>query len=504
MTDPARTATTHPRLSVAHPAPRATLAVRPGPPIATAGGTAKIGQTQTAPPSRADQGAALSSDSIRAFIETEIEARQCVNLDSLRFVITNATRKVAPYDQAFLCEPRPTGGWHVTCASSVSKLDAQTPLMRFLTSWLDWSIEKPGVGPNEPRTCNLHDDARELNFSAHDIPFAHALWLPLKSTDGQVLGALVALKSDPWQPQVMPVVVPLSGAYAHAWAALAPQTSGPGQRAWRAMTRRRIALTVTAAAAFAAFIPVPMSSLAPAEIVAAEPALITAPLDGVIQDVSIAPGTLVAKDQILLTFNDTKLKSDAEVARRNKEVAQARYFRVVQTATANQKELENLAIAKAELDVATAELSMAEHLLARAVIRAPRPGLAIYSAKSDWIGKPVHTGERIMDIGDPEKTELRIDMPVSDAISLSAGGSVALFLDGDPLTAIEGTITRIGYRPVLSADRQLVYRVHARIAGDTPRRIGLRGIARASNGDVPLWFYLLRRPIASLRQRFGL
>ena len=36
------------------------------------------------------------------------------------------------------------------------------------------------------------------------------------------------------------------------------------------------------------------------------------------------------------------------------------------------------------------------------------------------------------------------------------------------------------------------------------RRIGLRGIARIHGESVSLWFYLLRRPISAVRQRFGL
>lgn len=507
MTDPVRTNVQPPRAAVSRPTPRPRPALRAAVvPSPTLSAPSAAQGAQTAVPLRLGTGASAgaSSDSIRAFIELEMEARQCANLDSLRFVIANGTRKVAAFDQALLVEPKPAGGWHITCASSVHKIDAQTPLVRFFSAWLDRTSASAGIRFDEARTIDLTEDARAFELPDEVGHSAHAFWLPIKSRDGRLLAALLALKQEPWPQQSSSVLLPLAGAYAHAWAALAPAADSPARRALRFVTKRRLALAAILAAALAAFIPVPMSSLAPAEIVAAEPALIAAPLDGVIQDIAVVPGTQVATDQILITFNDTRLKSEAEVARRNMQVAQARYFKIIQAATANRKETEDLAIAKSELDVASAELAAAKDLLARSVVRAPRAGLAIYSAKSDWIGRPVHTGERIMDIGDPAKTELRIEMPVADAISLTAGGPVALFLDGDPLTAIDATITRISYRPVLSAERQLVYKVHAKLDAAATYRIGLRGIARTSNGDVPLWFYLLRRPIASLRQRFGL
>jgi hypothetical protein len=149
-------------------------------------------------------------------------------------------------------------------------------------------------------------------------------------------------------------------------------------------------------------------------------------------------------------------------------------------------------------------LTYAQELLARSEIRAERSGLLIYSAKSDWLGKPVAVGERLMEIGDPAKSEMKIELPIADAIALRAGGKVSLFLDGDPLRSIEGTIVRTSFRPTLTADQQLAFRSYAKFTDGQPRRIGVRGIARVDGETVSLWFYLFRRPIAAVRQRIGL
>ena len=486
--------------------PAATSIRKPIPRLVAGGaiarGEERTTQSQSPPPAR-------GPDPVAAFIELEMEARQCADLDSLRLAIVNSTRKLADYDQAFLLERSksagaPEQGWRITRAASVGKIDANAPQIRVLEAWAQHAIQAAGGDASRTRLADLAQDAQAFAIDIAAISSRHAFWLPLKRRDGTVLAVLLALKSDPWKPQAAPMLLPLAAAYGHAWDALLPKSHDAARKALGFVTGRRFALAVGLLAGIAAFIPVPMSSLAPAEVVARQPILVTAPIDGVIEDILEPPGKPVAKDTPILRFVDVQLRNDYEIAKRNKAVASARYFRFVQSATAEQKDVHELAIAKAELDVATAELAYAQDLLARAEVRAGAAGVLIYSAKSEWIGRPVATGERIMEIGDPERTQIRIDLDVSDALTVQEGGRVSLFLDGDPLRPVEGTITRASYRPVPNGDSQLVYRVHAAFSDGQPRRIGLRGVARISAEDVPLWFYLFRRPIAAVRQRLGI
>lgn len=435
------------------------------------------------------------------FIDLQVEARRCADLDALRFAIVNSTRKLAGFDQAFLAEPAVGQSWTITRGSSVASVDRKSDVVRRIASWIEVCGTTPGKGTGEARLANLAEEAPQ---AAPALPFPHALWLPIKARDGRILAALVALKSEAWRPQHSALLLPLADAYGHAWNALAPKTAAPAARLKGYLTRARLALAAACLALLAAFVPVPMSALAPAEIAAAEPMLVTAPIEGVIADIMVAPGEWVEKGLPILRFVDVKLRNDVEVARRNKAVAEARHFKVMQSSVATQKDMQELATTKAELDVAVAELKFAEDMLARSVIKAERSGLLIYAAKSDWIGKPVAVGERLMEIGDPASTEIKIDMPVTDAIAIDHGSRVSLFLDGSPLSSIEGRVYRTSYRPTPTADQQMAFRVYARFTDATPRRIGMRGVARVENGTVSLWFYLLRRPISALRQRFGL
>ena len=464
---------------------------------------------RTSPPATADVAAPLSAAPPQAapisiFVELEIEARQCTSIDSLRFAIVNSTRRIAGFEMAFLAEPTATGRWTLTHGSDVAKIDRNAPTIDTLENWLRHARHAEALARAEPRLFDILAETREWGLPTSDLAFPQAFWLPIRNREGRTLAALLALKTAEWRPQHTALLMPLAGAYGHAWDALLPKTSGPIARLSRSISRSRLAWGVAVACVIGAFIPIPMSALAPAEVVATEPVYVTSPIDGVIGEITAPPGAWVDKGTPIVRFVDVKLRNDAEVARRSRAVAEARYFKVIQTGLATQKDMHEIATAKTELDVARAELDYAIELLARAEIKAERSGLLIYSAKSDWIGKPAAIGEKIMEIGDPGRSEIRIDLPVSDAIALKAGGNVALFLDGDPLRSVAGRITRMSYRPTLTAEQQLAFRIHAEFADQQSRRIGLRGVARVSGDNVPLWFYLFRRPISSLRQQVGL
>jgi len=144
-------------------------------------------------------------------------------------------------------------------------------------------------------------------------------------------------------------------------------------------------------------------------------------------------------------------------------------------------------------------------MLAKAEIRAPRAGLAVFSDKKSLIGKPMVVGERILEIADPRMVELRIDVPVDDAIILRDDARVKVLLDAAPLSAIEAHIVYSDYQAKPSDANVLSFRAIAELINDEadPPRLGGRGSAQIYGDRVPLAFFLLRRPFAKLRQWTG-
>ena len=95
-------------------------------------------------------------------------------------------------------------------------------------------------------------------------------------------------------------------------------------------------------------------------------------------------------------------------------------------------------------------------------------------------------------------------MPVKDSITIKEGARVKVFLDIDPMNAIEGKVERFLYEPEKKSEDILAFKVLAFIDDKKLPRIGLRGSAKIYGEDVKLFFYLFRKPITTVRQFIGL
>ena len=66
------------------------------------------------------------------------------------------------------------------------------------------------------------------------------------------------------------------------------------------------------------------------------------------------------------------------------------------------------------------------------------------------------------------------------------------FLDSSPLSSIEGKILRTSYKPELTAENILAYKIHASLEDNIePPRIGLRGSAKIYGDRTSLFIISL-------------
>lgn len=434
-----------------------------------------------------------ASSPLAALISLESQLRRVATLDALRILVSNESRRTINYRQAFVLECI-AGRWFVSAVSSVSRVDRNAPLLL--------SISK---GVAECDFSNGHaaiDMAKAgLDFGEATYPFSKGFAVPLRDRGGKIFAALVFARETAWTEMEIALGGAIADATAHAWLALKPRRS-----LFAVLPRKRILAASALAFFLISFIPVPLTALAPAEVVGRKPVVVSAPLDGVVANLPKLPNETVAEGDVILTFVDTKLRNDAEIAEQNRSIAVARLHRLVQSAFGVPKDAHDIAIARAELALAEAEHQRAKELLERAVVRAPRSGLLVYSAPEDWLGKPLATGERVMEIVDPKSVEIRIDLALADVIALRSGAKATFFPDGDPLDKHELVVERVGYRAMPMPDGQLAYRNFARLESmqQAPLRVGLRGTAKIYGEDVPLLLYLTRRPLAIIRQQVGL
>lgn len=444
---------------------------------------------------------AQSEQAYLTLLQLEKEARHAENLDALGFTMVNRARALVEHRQAVLFRPAMAGGLRVEAISDVAVPDPNAPFVRWLMRVGDTLAAAEGASQvHEVDHQTLSDRDREE--APGWLPAAW-MWCPMNSPDGVFLGSLLLAREEPWKPVDILLMDHLLDAWAHAWNALL----GPrGQRkrwvpGWAG--RAAIALLI-----LVQFMPVSQTALAPAEVVAHEPELVAAPMDGVIKTVHVLPNSPVAQNDLLFSFDDTSLVGRLEVAEEELLVARTALRTAQQGAFADPQRNAEVALLTARVALSAAERDYIHAQVARKDVRAGRDGVAVFRDASDLEGRPVSTGERVMLIAGPHATELRIELPVTDAVTMAPGAPVRLFLDQNPLAPVDAVLKYAGYEAELSQAGVLSYRLIARFddaqSSALAPRIGLRGTAKIHGDDVPLFLYLFRRPISALRQWFGL
>jgi multidrug resistance efflux pump len=444
-----------------------------------------------------DQASQLGAATLLAL---ESRVRAAADEAELVHLIANELRKLVAARQTIVLRAKSSGKFEVVAISSVALVSRDAPFVRWIERVCARLVAHHGDRRGLQFELSAFADVADPETSSY--PFTHIAWQPLQLSTGEAFAAVLAARETPWLEQERRIIERESRVFSGIWLALHGD-KGLRPRRWAG---RRMGLALAGAACLAAALPVPMTALAPVEIVPAQPQRVTAPLDGVIQEILVEPNRPVKAGQAILTFDQTELRNRLQLTEQEMLVARARFERASQAAFKDDKARHEIALARAELELKRAERDYAADLLSRSSIAAERNGILIYSDKDRWIGRPVKTGERIMQIVDPDAVSAKVELPVADAIVLERGARVRLFLDSDPLSAVVGRIVSEGFLAEANATQQLVYRLLVELepssSADRPR-IGARGTAQLQGHTVPLAFFLLRRPISAVRQHVG-
>jgi multidrug resistance efflux pump len=454
--------------------------------------------TLTPQPSRPVESKA--SHGLELLLKIEAEARKAASVKELGFLIANETVKLTRARQVFVTAGSAPTPQAVTTISAVSHLDAKSARVRWIEAILKALAADTGLGKNREFSLPAYTPTGDTEHQTY--PFPNFLWLPFRLVDGTVFGGMLLSRDTPWAEGDALVADRLAGTYAHAWAAL----EGQGRLRRRHRFRLRYAVMAAGLVALAGFIPVPMTVLAPMDVAAVNANVLAAPMDGIVEAVLVDPNTPVKAGDAVVRLSDTALRNDQAVARQELAVADARLKQVMQGAISDDRMLREIAIARAEVAVKQARLAYAEDMLKRTVITAPNDGVAVYTDRRDWQGRPVQTGEKIIEIADPSELELRIFVAVKDSIAVREGSTVRAFLDSDPVNPVDAVVKSASYEARQHDNGVLAYQVLAQIpaAKANAIRLGVHGTAQVAADHVPLAFWLFRRPFTAMRQWSGL
>ena len=440
---------------------------------------------------------------LSALLQLEKQVRQAATPAELGFIMVNETLRLIDYRQAVCWHQTAAGRVSVEAVSGVDRPDSNAPYTLFLKDLIRRMQRSPD--PRKIRAVAMDDLPQKFHSGWREWSIGKILWCPLTAPTGELLGGLVLSRPSDWAQSENTLAERLCDAYAHAFWALRRRQGGLRRRVFQPLKKSWVRLALAFVVVAALFAPVRLSVLAPVEIVAKDPLVVSSPMEGVIKQFHVNPNQAVQKGQLLVSLDDTRIRNEHAVARKALEVSKADYRRARQKAFRDADSKSDLLVLSAQIKLKTAEMTYMAELLQRSRIRAEKNGIAVFGDVSDWIGKPLAVGEKMMIIADPDQVEAEIQLPVEDAINIENGAEVLVFLNISPGQPYTATLSRAAYEAQVTPGGPLAFRLRATLTDQavTPR-IGLRGTAKIYGADVILAYYLMRRPLAAMRQFLGM
>ena len=436
--------------------------------------------------------------------------RQAADVAELRFIVVNESHQLVRYQQAVLW----LHGDGVAAISGVAALETSAPFVLWLNRFLPCLEERNLQGL--PCTVEAAGLGEEDAANWSEWVASRGLWLPLCVPGSRhPIGGLLLLREESWLENE----IGLLREWLEAWSFAYDRSVSRGLLGWwksRARPGRaarpgvlgflyRWRGAVSAAALLAVcFVPVSLSVLAPGELVPLDPSVIRSPLDGVVERMLVMPNQQVKAGEALFEFDRANVQSRLEVARQALASTHADYRLKAQRALFDPESKGQLSIVQTQIAEKRAEVAYLEKVNRRGVVESPRAGIVLFDDPTEWIGRPVGTGERVMVVTDAASVEIEAWLAPWDAISLAPGAPVTLYLNAAPLEPAKGSLRYVAHEASERPDGSYAYRVRASIVANVPgRRVGLKGTVKLEGDRVALAYWVLRRPLAGLRGWLG-
>lgn len=428
--------------------------------------------------------------------ELTVHAFSAKNKNSLIYIVLNETAKVIPYDRAMLWDLR--GSKPVLLGvSGHAKVPKDSETAK--------TIEKLVRDLSEPNkikfvTAESFPGEGQFYQQWHDSTTqSSVLWVPVIVENRLELGFWIERWNDRgWDEQELKLFAHLARGFSAAFQKFLPKIP--------LNPKARMALKIFGATLllFVLFFPVSLRIVAPCEVVAKDPYLVTAPLNGIIDQIMVKPGEVVQKGAVLFEYNKQVPLQELKVAEKEVEIANSQLNRVMTKGYDDTESLNEAGIWKLQLDRDTVKLDLAKYQASKLEVTAETDGFIALDDPDQWRGRPVQIGERVMMIVNPENTKLKIWISESDNISYLPDENIDIILNVDPGSTFTAKIRYVSDYSLLSATGVTSFVAEADWV-DKPEsvKIGLKGSAVLFGEYVPFFYWVLRKPLIALRHAIG-
>jgi len=253
---------------------------------------------------------------LHRLIAFEGEVIQAPDRRALKHIAVNKARILLPMGHGFLCT-RLGASFKIEAVSNQAVINNQSPFIQWLSHILKSTAKakNPEQNFSKPFDFSLQSRRDDDDF---DYPYAFAYWAPFSPNPDH--GGMLFTRDKPWDDSEKPVLDRIGQIVGISWAAGAKAKRKPAT-----VRRKTVVGSLAVLMLVGLAIPVPVSTMAPAEIIAKDPFIVTAPMDGVIDKIHVKPGTMVKKGTLLATLNDTTYRNEYTLSGEEKTLATARY-----------------------------------------------------------------------------------------------------------------------------------------------------------------------------------
>ncbi|NDY93403.1 efflux RND transporter periplasmic adaptor subunit [Ideonella livida] len=425
-----------------------------------------------------------------------VGAQEAPSAQERRFLLLNRCRDLWPVQIAVLWE-----NGRVSGHSGGATLDPLGPYAQWLQRL------HPHLATLAAGLVDWHQLPPELADEAAEWWPTQVLWCPLPDTPparaaGDPADGVALVRDVPWSPQE----AQQAQHWVRLWHSLDRQARDPRDRharRWRQHLPRPAALLLLAALAGAGTLPVPLTVRAPAELVPREPMVVRAASEGTVRRLRVEPNQPVRAGEVLVEMDDAGWAARADVARQALATAETEWRQISQQALFDPKAKAQLAAAQGKVRERQAELALAQEQSLRTSLRAPQDGVALVQDPGSWPGRTVAAGEAILRVANPRDQEVEAWLAAGDAVDLREGAAMRLHLEAQPGEPVNARLRLFAYEAETRPDLGLGYRLRGTLQDGHALRLGARGTVHVDGPEVPLAYWVLRRPLAALRESTG-
>lgn len=434
-----------------------------------------------------------------------LRAHSCKTKESLIFLILNDTINVAHYDRALL--------WDLTTAKpwllGISGQSELTKNKELIKRWNQIISEIEDKKKPQIFIIERLENIEKLNPEDKKDLKSTILWLPIFSNEKLTLGMWMELwgdhKDNPPPDDLLGLLVHLlMPSFGLAWEKLTTR-----QRHWRKIPHKKLlAMSLVGLLFLSLFlIHVPLRIVAQCKVVALDPYIVRAPMEGIISEVLVKPGQLIKKGTILFEYDKNVPIHELNVAKKEVEVIESKLKRAISVSLDDDNvstNEEDYSVLRHQLAKSKIDLEHAKYHASLLTNYAKQSGVIILDNQDELRGKPVKVGEKILAISDPSQTKLKILIPEKDNVKINFNDPVKIILNVEANKTYRAKLLYISSEVEMSEKNIPSFVAEAEWIGkNTESKLGLEGTAIIYGEKVSLWYFIFRKPIAIMRYYLG-